>query len=136
MKSKLIKGLVLAGFIILLSGVLLFRGGYLKQHSTRDSIKSPPTANLDAKLDAKRAEDSFISAFIDSMPLVQLPSSKAVIVVPRTFLSRSDSERLRKTYWRMMSGSKSGPVFDPTTFKVDSILMEIKREQAEKKNQE
>jgi len=132
MKSKLIKGLVLAGFVILFSGFLLFRGGYFKQHTTRSSIKSSTTANLDAK----KAEDSFISAFIDSVPLVQLPSSKAVILVPRTFLSPSDSERLRKEYRRMMSGSKSGPVFDPSTFKVDSILMEIKREQAEKKKQE
>ena len=148
MKPKLIKGIALGSFIILLSVFLLYRGGYLSPNPSKRSIKSQPSTTLVSK----KAKQNFVSAHMDNVPMVQLPSTKAVILVPYYFVYPDSVIQSKPENMLMMSGSKSAPVFDqnlfrrelwlmqiqsdPTAYKTDSILSVIKREQAEKKKQE
>jgi len=141
MKSKLIKGLALFSFITLISAFLLYSGGYFDRKMEKLDDSPPPVWSLPVQ---ENSTASFNSTEFDVdtlLPEMRFPSTKSTMIpLDRLILRRKrgllhDTAVLEKEL-RMMSSSKSGRIFDASTFNIDSAIKKLDLQKIEKKKQE
>lgn len=125
-KNKLIKGLTLLCFVLLIGAFILYRTHTIEPGLSDNTM--PALINTFPEDTGKPVLKDTLSRAKDSARHVFMSSSKSIVVTePRRKLDtlqwrrKIDSAERRKLY--MMSGSKSGRVVDPATTKrlIDSI---------------
>ena len=148
-KSKIIKSIAIANFVFWIGLFLLYRAGYLDEYifNNESAMQSSPNggAITDNNTDTVPKKSDTV------LPKTRMSSSKSFIITDN-LRSAKDSAAMYKRdrlaldsasgkELRMMSGSKSGMVFNPNhpAFAADSIkraaAMKKKQKQKEKEKE-
>ena len=141
MKSKLIKGLALLSFITLISTFLFYNAGYFDRKIERLDDNPQPVVSMPVQENSNASINSAVVVDTGTLPKERFPSSKSMKVTLDRFslLKKRAIPRdstLKEKDVRMMSSSKSGAIFDASTFVFDSVVKKSDSQKIEKKKQE
>ncbi|MBX9782194.1 MAG: hypothetical protein K2X48_02770 [Chitinophagaceae bacterium] len=128
-KSKILQVIVLVSFVSLIVLFLFYRSG--KLDSYLPGSNSPADASINANTLIETETDT-LPPKKDTLTPEMLPSSKSMMVVRSKPSKTKDTSGIKKIPDSLklkspplFSGSKSGFIVDPSTFKFDTPLFKI-----------